>query len=79
MLLQTVDEWGRKLLVNSLLLCNHNQPGGRKGRVRCEVFVCMRVKETIKTEDMTYLKFSCTLHLTRWVCSPRSTYRLPPW
>ena len=41
MFLQTVDERGGKLLVDSVLLCYHNQPGGRKGEravkgVRCE-------------------------------------------
>ena len=31
MFLQTVDEWGWKLLVDSLLLCYHNQPGRWEG------------------------------------------------
>ena len=39
--LQTVNEWGWKLLVNSLLFCYHNQPGrleniGEKSQVSCE-------------------------------------------
>ena len=31
MFLQTVDEWGRELLVDSVLFCYHNQPGWREG------------------------------------------------
>ena len=29
--LQTVDEWGWKLLINSLFLCYHDQPRRGKG------------------------------------------------
>ena len=63
--LQTVDERGGKLLVDSVLLCYHNQPGGREGERAVRGMMCeSRRKELGQCErwmrgrDMTHLKLS---------------------